>query len=321
MSETRHSHEPVLVEQILELLDPKPGDVVLDGTVGLGGHATAILPRITPHGTYIGLDLDERMLAKARERLGTQGPGGNEQNSGSDAGVAVRLFHANYADFESILNEAGVEQVDRVLLDLGVNSAQIDDDFRGFSFDREGPLDMRFDRDQQRQAMDLVNGLPENDLADLIYKYGQEVHSRKIAKRICRVRHEQRITTTKVLARTVESVFTSAQGPARRGKIHPATRVFQALRIATNHELENLERFLERITNRLRVGGRIAVISFHSLEDGRVKRAFRTAKAAGVLEEITKRPLQAASEERAGNPRSRSAKLRVSQRVEATEGP
>jgi 16S rRNA (cytosine1402-N4)-methyltransferase len=205
-----------------------------------------------------------------------------------------------------------LKEVDHMLLDLGVNSAQLEDPSRGFSFDREGPLDMRYDRRQETLALDLVNRLPEHELADLFYHNAQEANSRKIARRICQVRHERRITTTSELARAVESVY--AKIGRSSGRIHPATRVFMALRIAVNDELNSLRAFLRQVLEHLRPGGRLAVISFHSLEDGIVKRFFRAARASGALEEITRRPIVADATERSTNPRSRSAKLRVAVR-------
>jgi 16S rRNA (cytosine1402-N4)-methyltransferase len=291
-----------LAETLLRLLDPQPGEVVLDGTIGSGGHAATLVPRLAPGGRYVGIDLDEEMLSAARERL-----------VGAPA-ESVQLFCGNYADFPECLRAAGIERVDHMLLDLGVNSAQLDDPARGFAIEQDGPLDMRFDRAQKDRAMDLVNRLSERALADLFYHFGQEGASRKIAKRICHVRHEGRICTTKVLARVVESALASG-GVAVRGKIHPATRVFQALRVAVNRELENLERFLPQVEKHLRPGGKLAVISFHSLEDGIVKRFLRDAKVAGRFRELTRRPVVADAVERKRNPRSRSAKLRVAERV------
>lgn len=304
MSGSRHGHEPVLAEPLVRLLEPQPGQVVLDGTVGLGGHAAVLIPRISPGGRYVGIDLDQAMVAAARERL-------------ADAPVGMlQLFAGNFAEFPDYLQRSGLARVDHMLLDLGVNSAQLDDAGRGFSFDRDGPLDMRFDRQQKQQAVDLVNGMTERDLADLFYQLGQEGLSRKIARRICQARHGARIRTTEMLARVVESAVSGA-GVRPRGRIHPATRVFQALRIAVNRELENLERFLDQVAAHLRPGGRLAVVSFHSLEDGIVKRFLRAAKVAGTLQELTKRPVIAAATERAANPRSRSAKLRVAERLGA----
>ena len=191
-----------------------------------------------------------------------------------------------------------------MLLDLGVNSAQLADAARGFSFDRDGPLDMRYDREARETALEIVNSWGERELADLFYEFGQEGMSRRIAKRICQVRHSGRITTTRVLAAAVES----ACGGEAGGPINAATRVFQALRVRVNRELENLERFLSNVAARLRPGGKLAVISFHSLEDGLVKRFVRQTDG---FEEITKRPVVAEEQERRRNPRSRSAKLRV----------
>lgn len=298
MGAEQREHQPVLVEQVLHLLEPRPGDVILDGTVGLGGHAAALLPHIMPSGRYVGLDLDEEMLKGARARLG----GG------------VELHQANFASFPEVLVQAGVRQVDRMLLDLGVNSVQLEDAARGFSFGRDGPLDMRYDRRQELLALDLVNRLSERELADVFYHNGQEPGSRKVARRICQVRHEGRITSTLALARAVESAYVTSG--RRSGRIHPATRVFMALRIEVNHELDNLREFLRQVPEFLRPGGRLAVISFHSLEDGIVKQFLRAARAAGTLQEITRRPVVADPQERTGNPRSRSAKLRVAVRQE-----
>ena len=301
MSEGRLEHQPVLVEPLLSLLDPQPGDVVLDGTVGLGGHAAVLIPRIMPGGRYIGLDVDAEMVAEARTRLARTTSEG------------VDVVQRNYAEFPGVLSALRLQRVDELLLDLGANSAQFDDASRGFSFDRDGPLDMRYDREQQTCALDLVNALSENDLADLFYRFGQEGLSRKIARRICQVRRDGRIRSTCVLARAVESAHAAA-GDAGVGRIHPATRVFQALRVAVNRELENLEAFLEHVLEFLSPGGKLAVISFHSLEDGIVKRFLRKVKPE--LKELTSRPVVADQAERRANPRSRSAKLRVAQRQE-----
>jgi 16S rRNA (cytosine1402-N4)-methyltransferase len=288
-----------LVAPLLRLLEPRPGDVILDGTVGLGGHAKELIPLIMPGGRYIGLDLDEEMLAEARARL--TGP----------AHEGVELARANYAEFPEVLGARGLQRVDQLILDLGVNSAQLAAPSRGFSFEHDGPLDMRYDRRQTRKALDLVNGLKENELADLFYHFGQEGLSRKIARRICQVRREGRITTTRTLARAVESAVATGRQKSR-GRIHPATRVFLALRAFVNRELESLETFLSRVPDHLTPGGKLAVIRFHSLEDGLVKRFLRGAKAE--LEPLTDRPIVADQAERRANPRSRSAKLRVARR-------
>jgi 16S rRNA (cytosine1402-N4)-methyltransferase len=300
--ESQPKHEPVLVDAVLRLLAPAPGQTLLDGTVGLGGHARALIPRIAPGGRYVGLDCDERMLAAARAAL-----------SKSEApGVAVDLLHTSYAAFPEALAALGISKAHGMLLDLGVNSAQLADASRGFSLERDGPLDMRFDTRQKARAMDLVNALSERELADLLYEFGQESQSRRIAKRICQARRHARITSTRVLASLVESVA----GPgAGRSRIHPATRVFQALRITINHELDSLRDFLARAFDALAPGGRLAIISFHSLEDGLVKREFRAARQAGLIEELTRQPVIAEPDERTRNPRSRSAKLRCAQRI------
>ena len=304
MNDAPLGHLPVLVEPLVRLLAPRPGERILDGTVGLGGHALALAPHIAPGGLYIGIDVDEQMLAAARARLA----------SPAVTDVRIELAGGNYARFDEVLDRFQVDAVDHMLLDLGVNSAQLDDRTRGFSFDTDGPLDMRFDQSQARQAVDLVNALSEGDLADLFYKHGQESASRRIARRICQARHDRRITTTRELARVVESVFET--GGRSRGRTHPATRVFQALRIAVNAELENLSNCLERVAPRLRPGGKLAVISFHSLEDGIVKRFVRKAAREGTFRELNRRPELADAREARRNPRARSAKLRVAQRVE-----
>lgn len=291
-------HQPVLVEEVLHWLKPRPGEIVLDGTVGLGGHAARILPSLTPGGRYIGLDLDADMLAGAEQAL-----------AGAGGDVRCDLRHSSYADFPAVLREFDLEQVDVMLLDLGINSAQLDDPARGFSFDRDGPLDMRFDQQQRNSALDLVNQLEESQLADLIYQFGQDGQSRRIAREICRARRDRRISTTRELASIVARALDAG------GRTNPATRVFQALRIAVNRELENLTSFLEAAPRYLRAGGRIGVIAFHSLEDGEVKRAFREGRRAGVYRELTRRPVGPQPAEQRTNPRARSAKLRVAERL------
>ena len=201
-----------------------------------------------------------------------------------------------------------------MLLDLGVNSAQLADPARGFSFDSDGPLDMRYAQELGQPALELVNALSERDLADLIYDYGQEGASRRIAKRICQVRRDGRITTTRALAGAVEAALAD-QRAGSSTRLHPATRVFQALRIAVNQELDNLQAFLDHVLEWLNPLGKLAIISFHSLEDRLVKQFIRTQKTAGLMRELTSRPVTPEADERRRNPRSRSAKLRVAQRV------
>jgi 16S rRNA (cytosine1402-N4)-methyltransferase len=291
-------HISVLLAETLDLLAPRQGDIVLDGTVGGGGHARMFLERVLPGGRLIGLDRDDQALVRAARVL----PGEASQ---------CTLLKADFTDFPQVLDELGVPAVDVALLDLGVSSFQIDDPERGFSFQKEGPLDMRMDRAAPLTAADVVNELDEQELADIFYKYGEERLSRRIARFIMEQRHKKKITTTGELA----GLVLAAQPRGRRGskwqRIHPATRVFQALRIYVNGELESLEQFCETIASRLRPGGRVGIISFHSLEDRIVKHSFRKLASAGLLEVVTRKPVTASEEETRNNPRSRSAKLRV----------
>lgn len=306
VSEQTPHHIPVLEQEVLEHLALAPGLTLLDGTVGLGGHAVAALPHLAPGGRLIGLDWDMDMVAHARHALAAASRDGDS--------VEVVCEQANYSEFPDVLKRHGIECVDRMLLDLGVNSAQLSDPARGFAFDHDGPLDMRFNPDWGEPALDLINRLPEAELADLFYNFGQESGSRRIAKKICQVRHHGRITTTQALAAAVSNALN-----AGGGKTHPATRVFQALRIAVNRELDNLDRFLEQIPSWLAPNGRVALISFHSLEDGAVKRFFKAQKAAGVLRELTKRPITPTPRELKRNARARSAKLRIAERLPGSE--
>ncbi len=301
VAEQEPTHVPVLPGPVMELTGPQPGDVVLDVTVGLAGHALLMAERIGSDGVLIGLDVDACNLAEAERRL---------------AGVSCRvvLDRRNFVAFEDALDDAGIDGVDVLLADLGVSSVQLDDASRGFSFRRDGPLDMRMDDRSDKKAIDLVNALREDDLSDLIYFNSQERLSRRIAKRICQARRDKRISSTLELVDVVCKAL-NVSPDSRKSKIHPATRVFQALRIAVNDELDALSALLERAPERLNRGGRIGVIAFHSLEDGLVKRDFRKRKTEGEYEIITKRPVIAEPDERELNPRSRSAKLRVARRV------
>lgn len=310
MQSQNADHVPVLLREALELLAVQPGDVVVDCTLGLAGHALPLAQAAGADGLLIGLDVDERNLAEASERL-------------RDCGCPFRLFQSNFEKIHDVLAEVGARRadanggtfaVDVVLVDLGISSAQLDDPERGFSFHKEGPLDMRLDPRLETTAADLVNRLSESDLADLIYHNGQERHSRRIAQAIHRARRQQRITTTTELARIVSR----AQGidpNSRASKIHPATRTFQALRIAVNNELGALRALLEKMPPLLRSGARFGVISFHSLEDALVKRDFLARKGQGIYQILTKKPVTPEPGERQSNPRSRSAKLRVAVRV------
>lgn len=308
-------HVPVLADAVLEQLALPAGGIVVDATVGLGGHALRILEKLGKTGTLIGLDVDENNLAVARQRL-------------SGSGDQVRLFRRNFSELPSVLAELGITGVHGILADLGVSSSQLEDAARGFSFMEDGPLDMRLDDRLPRTASDLVNALTERELSDLFWYNSQERFSRRIAKRICQIRRDGRVRRTSELSHIVCSAL-GVDPHSRKSKIHPATRVFQALRMAVNNEMGHLESFLENAPRCLLPppfsagdadepagGGRIAIISFHSLEDGMVKRQFRQYDATGFLKICTKKPITAEPDEMQRNPRARSAKLRVAQRVE-----
>lgn len=298
-------HIPVLLQEVLEWLAPAPGETFLDGTVGAGGHAAAIAGRIGPGGVLVGADGDPAMLAAARERL---------------RGFAcVRLVHADYAEFPRLRETAGGRAFDGVLLDLGLSSIQVDDPARGFSFREDGPLDMRRDpASGGHTAADLLRRRSERDLADVFFRLGEERFSRRIARAIVARRARRPIERTGELAGLVASVIPRKAWPRA---IHPATRVFQALRIAVNGELDSLAAFLDRFPEHLAPGGRVAVISFHSLEDRMVKEAFRALgrdRASGFAV-LTRKPLVPREEEIATNPRARSARLRVARRSREKE--
>jgi len=299
-------HQPVLCELLSSLVVPQPGEVVVDATVGHGGHAVLMANGVGPRGRLIGLDVDEQNLAHARDRL--------EAVRAAQGGPSFDLFRANFAELGQGLETLGIDRVDVILADLGLSTDQMLDAERGLTFSEDGPLDMRIDDRQETTASDLVNRLTENDLSDLIFYNAQERFSRRIAKRICQVRREGRIRRTQELVRIVCSAL-GAQPGSHRSKIHPATRTFLALRMAVNHEMENLQALLEAAPDWLKVGGRMAVISFHSGEDRLVKKNFLDCRRKGVYELRTKKPVHASSEEIQSNPRSRSAKLRVAMRT------
>jgi 16S rRNA (cytosine1402-N4)-methyltransferase len=290
-------HQPVLVDEVARLLTPHEGAaaIIVDGTVGGGGHAVALARRVGAGGRIIGLDRDPAMLALAEAAV-------------REAGIPapVTLVHAAYDELRRVLDELGIDRVHAVLLDLGLASDQLAWGDRGFSFAIDGRLDMRFDPNESvPTAAELVNRLPEADLARLFFDFGEERFSRRIARRLVAERKVAPVRTTGQLA---DLVRRSIPGRARHGPIDPATRVFQALRIAVNNELGRLDAALEAIPDLLAPLGRAAVISFHSLEDRRVKWAFKTNPRLKVL---TKKPMTATAAEVARNPRARSAKLRV----------
>lgn len=301
-----YGHLPVLLREVLAHLDPQPGDLFIDGTLGAGGHASAILDLIAPNGRLLAFDRDPEALRFATRRL-------------DSCGNRLTPVVASYADMGTIAPEHGFAAVDGILLDLGLSSRQLEDANRGFSFLKEGPLDMRFDPRQGETAADLINNLTAEELADIFRRYGEETHSRRIARLIIANRPLQ---TTTELADLIENEIGRRGRPGR----HPATQVFQALRIAVNGELNEVERGLTAATKLLKPGGRLAVISFHSLEDRLVKNFFRDAARACVcppeqpvctcgarpeLKLVTRKAVQATESEIAANPRSRSARLRV----------
>jgi len=289
-------HQSVLLREVLEYLNLAPGKIIVDCTLGLGGHAEAILERIVPGGRLVGIDTDSEALASAREKL-------------KEFKDNIFLTQSNFKNIKDVIRKLNVGEIDGYLFDLGISSFQLEKNERGFSLKRNGPLDMRMDRSLDVSAGYLVNTLREDEIARIIKSYGEERFSGRIAKAIVKKRP---LETTTQLAETV-----SAAVPAyyKYGRIHPATRTFQALRIAVNGELEALEGALDEIPDILAKGARICVISFHSLEDRIVKNRFKDYRQRGVFKIITKKPVRPAPEEVVSNPRSRSAKLRVAERI------
>jgi 16S rRNA (cytosine1402-N4)-methyltransferase len=307
-------HIPVLLNEVVEHLVCRPGTVIADGTVGGAGHAEAICRKIMPGGILVGLDQDKDAIRHAEERLAPFGPG-------------VRLFHDNYIHLADILQRIGIEGLDGICLDLGLSLHQLTSSGRGFSFQQDEPLDMRMNVDTEMTAADLVARLSTEDLARLFREFGEERLAKPIARALVRRRQKEAIRTTGQLARLVSGVVLGKQ--KRRPPIHPATRVFQALRIAVNRELERLEAFMTTAPDLLRPGGRLCVISFHSLEDRIVKRSLRahsarctcpprapvcTCGGAPKLRLPVRKGVQATKSEIEANPMARSARLRVAER-------
>lgn len=287
-----HSHTPVLLEEVIRFLVPHPGGSFIDATLGGGGHSRAILDRITPGGRLLAIDQDEGVLAARKEDFGP-------------LSSPVLFVHSNFKEVAALAERYGFLECDGILADIGISSMMVDDASRGFSFMREGPLDMRMDRNNPLTAAEVVNTYSEKDIADILYKFGEERRSRPIARSIVRSRP---LRTTTDLTRAIARIA----GSPRRGQIHPATRTFQALRIYVNDELNSLEKFLDSSMSVVRSGGRIVVISFHSLEDRIVKQKFRAPSVSGQV--LTKKVVVAGQEEVDANPRSRSAKLRAWER-------
>ncbi len=299
-----NSHVSVLGQEVCFWLISERSTTILDCTVGHGGHAEMLLTSSSTGTTIIGLDKDFQAIDFCRQRL-------------NRFGDRIVLRQGNYRDLKWHLAETGVAAVDGVLFDFGISSPQLDDPSRGFSFQREGPLDMRMDQTTGKTAADLVNGSPEHELADIIFQYGEERYARRIARAIVRERQCRPVETTGAL---VSIIARSVPASYRHGRIHCATRTFQALRIAVNHELEFLESSLRDATEVLASGGRICAISFHSLEDRIVKHTFRSLSQGpeATLSILTKKPVLPSQAECEANPRSRSAKLRVAERQPKT---
>jgi len=301
-------HVPVLLQQAIDFLAVRRGGTFIDATLGLGGHSLEIARRLGPQGHLIGFDKDPQALEAARRRLA----GLAEAQGGWPV---ITLLQGSYAELGERIPAAGA---DGLLADLGMSSLQLGDAARGFSFQAEGPLDMRMDPYEERTADQVVNHMREEDLADVIYEFGEERRSRRIARAIVRARP---VRTTAHLAQVVSAALRPMNPSTRKGgmrwgteRIHPATRIFQAIRIFVNRELDDLKALMQAAPGVLKPGGRLVVISFHSLEDRIVKDALRDGAKAGIFEVLTKKPLTATQEEIDRNPRSRSAKLRAAER-------
>ncbi|MCR5164955.1 MAG: 16S rRNA (cytosine(1402)-N(4))-methyltransferase RsmH [Thermoguttaceae bacterium] len=287
-------HIPVMLREIMEALDPQPGQIIVDGTLGGGGHTRALAERVGKDGLVISLDRDPGAIERAEKAL---------------HGLPIILAHSNFSELQAGLDEIKCGKVDGMMLDLGLSSDQLADRERGFSFNSDGPLDLRFNPDEGKPAYHLVNTMKETNLADLIFEYGEERFSRRIARKICEVRRDHPIRTASELAEIVRRCVPRSP----KETIDRATRTFQALRIAVNGELQALEKILREIPYCVKPGGKVAILSFHSLEDRLVKDAFREKNCYRT---VNKKPILADTEEIARNPRSRSAKLRIAEIVE-----
>ncbi|MGD2278594.1 MAG: 16S rRNA (cytosine(1402)-N(4))-methyltransferase RsmH [Candidatus Omnitrophota bacterium] len=292
-------HYPVLLKEVIEKLDLETGDVILDATLGGGGHAKDILGKILPGGKLIAVDRDPEAIERGKKEL-------------ADFKDSVIFVKEDFRNIEKVLGSPGAASIDGAIFDLGISSFQVDDEKRGFSFLKDGPLDMRFDRSQKLSAKDVVNKSSREELADIIKEYGEERHAKLVAGAICSSRKRKKIETTRELA---DIVLSAIGGKYRRQKLHPAARTFQALRICTNDELGAVGEGIRKAISFLSAGARICVIAFHSLEDRIVKNIFKEMKKSGELRIITKKPIIPGRDEVKANPRSRSAKLRVAEKT------
>jgi 16S rRNA (cytosine1402-N4)-methyltransferase len=294
-------HVPVMLQEVLNYLKPSPGQIIVDATLGTGGHSLEILKRILPGGKLVGIDRDENSLAICRQRL--MSFQGNTE-----------FVHANFTDLDQVLGNLGIDKIDGIVFDLGISSYQLQDAQRGFSFQEDGPLDMRLDKSSYISAYDLVNHLNENEISQMLWNFGQERWHNRIARLLVQERRNEPIATTRQLANLVIRAIPHRY---RRSyyRIHPATRTFQAVRIAVNRELEILESTVKKAVDILRKQARICVISFHSLEDRAIKHTFRALKSDGLINIITAKPLTPNPGEIEANPSSRSSKFRVAERI------
>lgn len=298
MGEPETDHIPVLCKEVIEYLRPHDGGIFIDCTLGLGGHAQAILQAAGPQSRIIGIDRDAKSLQMAAERLKPY--------------LSQCVFvHEDFRNIDKILRRMEIAEVDGILLDLGISSYQLNDPQRGFSFQEDGPLDMRMDQDSPISAFDLVNSLSEKEISSILKDYGEERWHNRIARYIIHQRSRHPIETTQELS----GIVLKAMPPRKTWqRIHPATRTFQAFRIAVNRELESLDILLDQCVDLLKAEGRIAVIAFHSLEDRIVKHKFRALAQSGKVKLVVKKPLRPSEEEAGRNPRARSARLRVAER-------
>jgi 16S rRNA (cytosine1402-N4)-methyltransferase len=298
-------HRAVLLQEVLAVLDPQPGQVVVDCTVGWAGHSVELLQRVGPTGLLLGLDLDQENLVTAQQRL-------------TAVGHPFALHHSNFAGIAQVLGQHGRTEADMILADLGMSSMQVDDPERGFSYARDGALDMRMDRSRGRTAAQVLQTISTEELAQALHELGDEPEARRIAAAIVQARAAGPIERTGELARIIQQATGQERWRLRpapgRWQLHPAARTFQALRILVNRELNNLEHLLRVLPSLLSLGGRAALISFHSGEDRLVKNAFRNGERDGTYSAISAEPIRAGAEERMQNPRSRSAKLRWARR-------
>ncbi|MAF80232.1 16S rRNA (cytosine(1402)-N(4))-methyltransferase [bacterium] len=287
------THIPVLIDEVIKIVNPKPGEFFIDGTLGNGGHAEEIIKRIAPDGVFLGIDWDKSAVEGAKIKLG-------------EYGIRKIFLNENYASLVDILQKYNLPKAEGLVLDLGFSSTQIEGSEKGFSFQKDEPLDMRYNQNESREtAAEFVNRAAQSELARVLWEYGEEGQSRQIAKSIAEERRKEKILTTKQLVDIIEKTKN------RHGKIHPATQTFQALRICVNQELENLKRVLREAEEIVEEGGRIAIISFHSLEDRIIKQEFKKIEKEGGGRRINKKVIHPSWEEVQKNPRSRSAKLRA----------